>query len=104
MNFDAEHQKIGELQEENAKLQEQVIKLTDQVAKYEDQMGRLQEQVCLSVSLQTIISSEILQIKCPESEYFSLCGAVVHRVNLKTVFFKTLSFLVHTKPFNHPFR
>lgn len=49
MNFDAEHQKIVELQEENAKLQEQVIKLTDQVAKYEDQMGRLQEQVCLSI-------------------------------------------------------
>ncbi|XP_041476366.1 WD repeat-containing protein 91-like [Lytechinus variegatus] len=45
LNFDAEHQKIVELQEENAKLQEQVIKLTDQVAKYEDQMGRLQEQV-----------------------------------------------------------
>nr|XP_054766186.1 WD repeat-containing protein 91-like [Lytechinus pictus] len=47
LNFDAEHQKIVELQEENAKLQEQVIKLTDQVAKYEDQMGRLQEQVKL---------------------------------------------------------
>ncbi|XP_030841451.1 WD repeat-containing protein 91 [Strongylocentrotus purpuratus] len=45
MNFDAEHQKIVDLQEENAKLQDQVIKLTDQVAKYEDQMGRLQEQV-----------------------------------------------------------
>ena len=48
LNFDLEHQRIVEFQEENSKLLEQMGKLQDQVTRYQDQIGKLQEQVFTS--------------------------------------------------------
>ena len=50
LNFDLEHQRILELQEENSKLLDQMGKLQDQVMKYLDQIGNLQDQVIYIVS------------------------------------------------------